>query len=742
MNNVFVIKNDLYGEDPSFPAQDVKFTQNDYLDEIHIDNLIHNILELKDFWYKNQDYIDGSIIQIDYYDLVPKTKRVKVLFEGTGFKNNIVGAKYSYYESHVGISIIYRSALLKDFDLLLEKFKKIKDFITLHFGGTIDYSSFNEKYHDIRPLFSLTKNNFVTLLLEISRVRAITYPKDKFQPKEDQIVKFYVNPSELKKPLNLHVLNSSIYNGVALLSKRDLEYVQLNAPYLVSQGFEKKYANPIDEDNKPVEIDVEPLEDPKNEKIIGVIDGAMFKNTYFSQWVESEDLRTNQDYSNLDKLFHATKVCSILIHGGNINKSLGLDDKCGHFKIKHFAVLDDYTDVFDICDRIEKAVRENHKKIKVWNLSLGTDSEIPENFISPLACLLDRLQNELDIIFVVSATNKPKSFFVDDDYKIGSPADSINSLVVGSVRMSDKKRASYARKGGVLNFFVKPDISFYGGDVDQCVYAFNGCQYVKCKGTSFAAPFVTRKLAFLMYNAGLSREEAKALLIHTSCEWKEKQDDYEHIGRGIVYSDIESILSSPDDEIRFIFSNNTQACNSNNYSLPIPLNANGKSPFSVKATMCYFPSCSANYGVDYTNIEVDFKFGPVGDNGLSSIKDDGQYELGRYINEKTARLEFCKWDNVKHIYCVGPKTNNGIKRAAKWGFKLTTSYRNGFENLSKSSKYQFPVGIVVTLKSVDGVNRANQFRRDIERTTWEISQIDVKNIIETTISLKQKIILK
>ena len=63
-------------------------------------------------------------------------------------------------------------------------------------------------------------------------------------------------------------------------------------------------------------------------------------------------------------------------------------------------------------------------------------------------------------------------------------------------------------------------------------------------------------------------------------------------------------------------------------------------------------------------------------------------------------------------------------------------------NLSKTQKYNFPVGIVVTLKSNDGVNRIGQFRRDIERTSWEITPIDVNNIIETKIRLKEKIIFK
>ena len=223
MNNIFILKNELTGEDPSFPTQEIKFTKNDCLDVAHVDGLISNVCLLKTFWENNQEYIDGSIIQVDYYNLVPKTKRVSKLFQTTGFKDNIIGAKYSYYNDNIGLSIIYKSNKLDDFDLLLNIFSKVRKYIEDEFDGSIRYDIFNKKFNEIRPLLSLSKNDFVKLLLEISRIRTITYPKEKFKPKDEQIVKFYVDPFSLKKHLDIHVLKTSIYDGVALLKKRDIE---------------------------------------------------------------------------------------------------------------------------------------------------------------------------------------------------------------------------------------------------------------------------------------------------------------------------------------------------------------------------------------------------------------------------------------------------------------------------------------------------------------------------------------
>ena len=106
--------------------------------------------------------------------------------------------------------------------------------------------------------------------------------------------------------------------------------------------------------------------------------------------------------------------------------------------------------------------------------------------------------------------------------KIGAPADSLNSLVVNAVDYSGKS-ASYTRSGPVLSFFNKPDLSYYGGtDEDRInVYAPYGKR--GAYGTSFAAPWITRKMAFLIYKMGLTREVAKALLIDSAAGWKQRR---------------------------------------------------------------------------------------------------------------------------------------------------------------------------------------------------------------------------
>lgn len=73
---------------------------------------------------------------------------------------------------------------------------------------------------------------------------------------------------------------------------------------------------------------------------------------------------------------------------------------------------------------------------------------VNSNYISPVAALLDKLESEYDIIFVVAGTNDRNR---TGRLPMGDPADSINSIVVNSVRRNGEP-ASYTRRGPVLSF--------------------------------------------------------------------------------------------------------------------------------------------------------------------------------------------------------------------------------------------------------------------------------------------------
>ena len=132
--------------------------------------------------------------------------------------------------------------------------------------------------------------------------------------------------------------------------------------------------------------------------------------------------------------------------------------------------------------------------------------------------------------------------------RIGSPADSLNSLVVNAVDFS-RKSASYTRVGPVLSFFHKPDVSYYGGDgsryTDKMVVCRDDMGVAYVSGTSFAAPWISRRLAYLIYIMGLSREVAKALLIDAAAGWNRKDDVSHSIVSGSVHASKTTSVPDP-----------------------------------------------------------------------------------------------------------------------------------------------------------------------------------------------------
>ena len=169
-----------------------------------------------------------------------------------------------------------------------------------------------------------------------------------------------------------------------------------------------------------------------------------------------------------------------------------------------------------------------------------------------------------------------------------------------------------------------------------------------------------------------------------------------------------------------------------NYQLPIPMNE-GKYPFAAKATMCYFPRCERNQGVDYTNTEFELKIGRLKTKkndqtySIDSINNDLQDEDGELTTEEKARREFRKWDNTK---CIKEKfsSRSRDKKAYEnplWGISITTKNR-----LNPSDGENIKFGLVVTLKELHGVNRIGDFIQMCSFNQWFTEEVDVDNKLE------------
>lgn len=709
----------------------------------HLKYLHSSLEEMKTYWEKN-NIIDGILISIYYNRIVAKSNRINGYFNvggGNSLPNDtIVGAKFNDEKTkHIVTHYISRDALNKTITIL----SKIIEVFEEHFDREITCEMFSDSSTFASINFSeygISKSKFQQYLRDSCFIEKFGVEYTTVSDIQNSIVTFYDVHTDIFKllnKLNIDISEANIMNQTTvLLDEKNIELLLSKAPYLVSmivEDFSKLSVDDFSLDNNNFNIN---LPSPMSEPVVGVIDTLFDKRVYFNEWVEYHDLispdisKDSQDYK------HGTAVTSLIVDGANLNPNL--DDGCGNFRVRHFGVsLQSGFNSFTIIKQIKEIVSQN-SDIKVWNLSLGSNDEVRENFISVEGALLDEIQFENDVIFIIAGTNT--SVTNGKRKKIGAPADSLNSVIVNSVDFNNQV-VSYAREGVVLSFFVKPDISYYGGGNGDFINVCEPLGLARVAGTSFAAPFIARKMAYLIHIMGLSREEAKALLIDAAIPWNDNKtfSDLSLIGNGIVPIKIDDILSTPDDEIKFIVSDISKAYDTYNYDFPVPI-SNENYPYVARATMCYFPKCSRNQGVDYTNTEMQLSFGRLKQNGIEPINKDNQHaeDAPGYVKENTARNIFRKWDNVKHIgeSFTSRKRVKVILNPSnpQWGMSIKT-----IERLKSSDGQGVRFGVVVTLKELNGVNRIEDFIQQAELRGWLVNRLQVEAQVDLFNSLNEEI---
>ena len=713
----------------------------------HIEELISQLFKIKEYWADKND-IAGLIVSVHYIRVVAKSNRLKILLADVGKKpvDSIRGAKFiteinsqgKITHKHVFTHYVQASAI----DKAINNLHIVKEIVDADYDGCITNEDIKKLGKEKKYLYSekIAKTNFVNVIVDCYFVEKFNVDEAKESITEESIITIYktdIETRELLSRFGIDVSENKIIGGTTiLLTPPQARQLYNKAPYLIAMSITDFSKISIEDD---LFEDVEFEEDdgiiplPGNEPTVGVIDTQFNEKVYFNKWVEyvpmlPVEILEPEDYK------HGTAVSSIIVDGPRGNERL--DDGCGRFRVRHFGVSKQSGfSSFAILREIRSIV-ENNQDIKVWNLSLGSNTEIRENYISPEAAELDRIQSEYDVIFVISGTNTPDGKN-HPDMKVGAPADSLNSLVVNSVDMSGKS-ASYSRRGPVLSFFHKPDICYYGGDGTKAEEKIAVCAdelgAIYLTGTSFAAPWITRKLAYLIYIMGLSREVAKALIIDSAAKWGPGGNVSDTMGYGVVPKRIEDILNTSDDEIKFIITGTTEDYETYNYTLPVPV-VNGKHPYYAKAVLCYLPYCDRNQGVDYTGTEMDIHFGRVITEkkggtiktNIKSIDNNKQTEEGQVMYEEDARNVFRKWDNVKRV-CEKIKDRRIPKKsydAGMWGIGVITK-----ERVTSKNRRPLPFGLVITLKEMYGKNRIDDFVKMCEARGWLVNRLDVQNQLD------------
>ncbi len=676
-------------------------------------------------YWKEDTRFGGALITVYYNKVVAKSNRMQVLLkkDNSNINNSIKGASFKKENGKIKHVFTYFVSL-ETIDKTIEILGKCINVLNDGFNGSIDKDTLekvgksdNFKYSD-----EISKSKFMGAIVDANYVEKFTINKfSKANIKNDSIVTLYetnINNDDFLREINLKVTNSNkIDNNTYLFNKSDLEKIVDSASFLIAMSVADISIEPPIVDNRLSKSFT--IDKPINEPTVGVIDTYFDNSVYFKDWVtEVPMLDKSIEITNADKE-HGTGVSSIIVDGHSFNEKL--QDNCGRFKVKLFEVATaGKNSAFTILKKIREAVI-NNQDIKVWNISLGSPYEIEENFISPLAAELDRIQYEYNVIFIIAGTNTN-----GDVFKIGSPADSLNSIVVNSVDF-DNNPATYTRSGPVLSFFMKPDVCYYGGDKNGKIRVCEPLGEAMVAGTSYAAPWITRKMAFLIYKMGMTKEVAKAMLIDATAKWEFDYKSKNKKGYGVVPIDINDIVRSADDEIKFVISGAIEEFETYTYELPIPQNNEKDFPYFARATLAYFPYCDRNQGVDYTATELDLHFGRVTkENKIKTINNNVQMEEEGYASEKEARDLYRKWDNVKHI-CDKITTRKTPRKSYTelWGLSLKCAERLG---VKKGKGMNF--GVVITMKEMFGVNRIEDFINRCINRGWIVNKLDVENNIE------------
>jgi hypothetical protein len=269
-----------------------------------------------------------------------------------------------------------------------------------------------------------------------------------------------------------------------------------------------------------------------------LIDSGVASDSLLKEWEISTESYIPDEKRNPA---HGTFVCGRMLQegeefGGILYLNVEMMPSDGLLSINDF-----YRYMTDVLQKYSKT-------IKVYNISMGTSALLGDEF-SYSAYILDILQKEYDVLFIISAGNCIPNG--DAPRTLTSPAESVHSVSVGSVAHTDtniqKKHTPslFTRHGPAPLGFIKPDIAAYGGAHAEHFGRLKpvGVFSIGVKnelaediGTSHAVPMVTSKAAKLYHqysHAFKSPDITKTLLIHDAFLNKSSKETDIYCGYGI-----------------------------------------------------------------------------------------------------------------------------------------------------------------------------------------------------------------
>lgn len=382
----------------------------------------------------------------------------------------------------------------------------------------------------------------------------------------------------------------------------------------------------------PVDV-VKPLKGTRYETL-GILDNGIAAIPHLTPWMSDERWTVYPD-SEIDPT-HGTFVAGVALYGDICERK----DWVGHNGIRLFdaAIFPNNpngVEEDELIENIKEAIKANHEKVKVWNLSISVVRPISDTKFSDFAIALDDLQTKYNILICKSAGNCSNFISGRPKGRIHEGADSVRSLVVGSVAQAKgpddyaeiDNPSPFSRVGPGPEYIIKPEVVHYGGNagvdkdrnlVKTGVTSFSkDGSLSKSVGTSFSTPRIA-SLATGLYqelDEDFDPLLLKGLIIH-SASYSEKllipeTERTNQLGFGVPKS-IPQILYNTPHEATLILRDTLakgEKIDIMDFPMPKSLIRNGYYTGQIIATLVYDPILDPSQGIEYCQSNMDIKFG-------------------------------------------------------------------------------------------------------------------------------------
>lgn len=462
-----------------------------------------------------------------------------------------------------------------------------------------------------------------------------------------------------------------------------------------------------------------PAIDPKvNYPKLCVVDGGV--SNILGNWIQDRWGLISPEDKNEQ---HGSFIAGLAVLGGSLNSVCKELDGCYiiDLDILPSKFYDSYySKPLEFFNELEIAVQELKARtgVRIFNFSLNVEEHVTSSGYSIPAQILDKIAEDNDIIFIISAGNTHpaqmrkewpsdpvaalKTLVTTRNDALKVPAESCRNISVSALNPPDIDGvvayglSNYSCKGISSRTGLKPDLAHVGGSGTKNItkgYGLfsineNGLIEDGC-GTSYAAPNVAKTIAALenKIEGEVSRETLIALSIHYAVipepfRHKQLSSVAKHlVGFGMPLSSSE-ILNGGDNAITLVFANRitTGRKLSFNFTWPSCLVKKGKCTGKARLTIVSTPPLDYKFGAEFIRVNIDARLRQLQSNGKYKGRLDAIYapesgEGGLY--EKDQIEHTFKWSPIK-VY--EKYFSKGVGPSTEWKLDVEYLTRDG-ENI-------------------------------------------------------------